>query len=111
MESNGDKDKSLSIKEYLDIIRPYLNGIINDYKTQGEWKLHLTIAINFFYSKYSEKTHTLHSKSDNIEVIIDSETDEIAEKLFFLFYKDTKKIRRINLFLIVLIHGITNFIK
>ena len=27
-ESNGDRTKSLSLKEYLDKIRPYLKGII-----------------------------------------------------------------------------------
>ena len=32
-ESRGDKDKNLSPKEYLDIIRPYLSDMINDYKT------------------------------------------------------------------------------
>ena len=36
-KSNGDKDKTLSIKDYLDEIRPYLSDIINDCKTQGEW--------------------------------------------------------------------------
>ena len=29
-------DKMLSIKEYLNIIKPYLSDIINDHKTQGE---------------------------------------------------------------------------
>ena len=28
---------SLSIKEYLDMIRPYLSDIMNNHKTQGEW--------------------------------------------------------------------------
>ena len=37
-KSNGSKDESLSIKQHLDMIRPYLSGVINDYKTQGEWK-------------------------------------------------------------------------
>ena len=37
-ESNADKDKTLSVKEYLDKIRPYLNYTINDHKTQSEWK-------------------------------------------------------------------------
>ena len=36
-ESIGDKDKNLSIKEYIDIIRPYFSDIINNHKTQGEW--------------------------------------------------------------------------
>ena len=30
------------------MIRPYLSNIINGHKTQGEWKVYLTIAINFF---------------------------------------------------------------
>ena len=37
-ESKGDKNKTLSIKEYLNMIRSYLSDIINDHKTQGEWK-------------------------------------------------------------------------
>ena len=39
-ESKGNKDKILTVNEYLDIIRPYLSNIINDHKTQGEWKIH-----------------------------------------------------------------------
>ena len=32
-ESNGDKNKNLSAKEYLNMVRPYLSDIINDHKT------------------------------------------------------------------------------
>ena len=35
-ESKGDKNKILTPGEYLDMIKPYLSGIINDHKTQGE---------------------------------------------------------------------------
>ena len=35
-ERNGEKDKTSSAKEYLDIIRPYLSNIINDHKTKGD---------------------------------------------------------------------------
>ena len=31
-ESRGDKDKDLSPKEYLDVIRPYLRDMINNHK-------------------------------------------------------------------------------
>ena len=34
-KSNGDQDKTLSIKDYLDEIKPYLSDIINNHKTQG----------------------------------------------------------------------------
>ena len=39
-KSRGDKDKTLSIKEYLSMIKLYLRNIINDHKTQGEWKVY-----------------------------------------------------------------------
>ena len=85
-ESKGDKGKNLSIKNYLDIIRPYLSDIINDHKTQGErrdhktqseWKIQLTMAINFISSKDSDETRTMHAKSNNVEIMMGKETNEI----------------------------------
>ena len=38
-ESNGDKDRKLTINEYIDKIRPYLDNMIKDLKIQGEWKI------------------------------------------------------------------------
>ena len=35
-----DKDKNPSVEEYLDKIKRYLRDIINDHKTQGEWRIH-----------------------------------------------------------------------
>ena len=58
------------------MIRRYLSGIINDYKTQGEWK------IIFFSSKDSEETRTIYGWSDSIEVMVVSETDDITEDYF-----------------------------
>ena len=81
-QSKGEKDKNLSPKEYLDIISPYLSDMINDHKTQSEWKIQLTMQINFISSKDSEETRTMHTKSHNIEIMMGNETDEIIEKLF-----------------------------
>ena len=64
------KNKNLSTKEYLDIIRPYLSDMINDHKTQSEWKIQLTMQINFISSKDSEETRTMHTKSSNIEIVM-----------------------------------------
>ena len=55
-ESNGDRDEILSIKDYFDEIKPYLSDIINDHKTKGQWKIHLTITIRMFSCKDSEET-------------------------------------------------------
>ena len=73
-----DKSKTLSIKEYLNMIRPYLSDI-NDHKTQAEWKVHsntvihyksqeewkiqLTMIINFISSKDSDEIRTMRTKS------------------------------------------------
>ena len=66
-ESKGDKDKTLTINEYLDMIRPYLVHMINDHKTQSEWKIQLTAAINLVSSKSdSDETRIMHTKSSNI---------------------------------------------
>ena len=77
--SNGDKDKILSIKEYLEIIKQYLSDIINDHKIHDEWKIQLTMEINFISSKDSNETRIMHTTSDNIEIMMGNETDEIIE--------------------------------
>ena len=40
------------------------------------------MAINFIYFKDSEDLQTIHLKSDNTEIIMGSEKDEIIEELF-----------------------------
>ena len=99
-ESKRDKHKHLSPKECLDMIRPYLSDIINDHKTLknvrahssneaidyetqfGEWKIQLTMSINFISSKDSDETRNMHTKSVNIEIMMGSKTDDIIDELF-----------------------------
>ena len=64
------------------MIKSYLRDMINDHKSQSEWKIQLTMQINFISSKDSEETCTMHTKSHNIEIMMGNETDEIIEKLF-----------------------------
>ena len=40
------------------------------------------MEINFISSKDSSETRAMHTKSDNIEIMIGNETDEIIKKLF-----------------------------
>ena len=82
-ESKGDKDKILTVSEDLNVIRPYLVDMINDHKNQSEWKIQLKTAINFISSKpNSDKTRFMHTKSNNMEIMIGSDTDEVIEDLF-----------------------------
>ena len=81
-ETKGDENKNLSPEECLNIIRPYLSYIINDHKTQSEWKTQLTMQINFISSKDSAETRTMHTKSHNREIMMGNERDEIIKKVF-----------------------------
>ena len=78
--SNGND--SLSFNEYLELIKPYLNDFINVYKTKGEWKLQLSAEISFVSQKPdSDETRVMYTRSTPEEIIIGSETEEVAEKL------------------------------
>ena len=81
-EGKGDNDKNLSPKEYLDMIRPYLSDMTNDHKIRREWKIQLTMSVNFISSKDVDEARTLCSKSNNMEIMMGNETDEIIEKTF-----------------------------
>ena len=74
------------------MIIPYLRDMINDnktpknlkvhssnevfdYETQyGEWKIQLTMSINFISPKDSDETRNMHTKSNSIEIMMGSET-------------------------------------
>ena len=43
------------------------------------------MAINFISSKDSDETRTMHTKSNNVEIMVDSEIDEIIKDLFESF--------------------------
>ena len=65
-ESKGDK--MLTLKEYLNLIEKYLKELIKEYKLKGEWKVQLTIEVNFISLKPgSDETRIMYTKSDNID--------------------------------------------
>ena len=84
-QSKGDKDKNLSPKDYLDIIRPYLRDMISNHKDHGEWKIQLTMQIVFISSLDIGEFRITNSKSDNVEIITGIEKDDIINKLFETF--------------------------
>ena len=43
------------------------------------------MAINFIFSKDSDETRNIHAKSNNVEIMIGSKTDEIIGELFESF--------------------------
>ena len=60
----------------------YLKDIINNLKTSQTWKIQLTIASNFISSTDNDEECVMHSKSDNMEIMINDEADEVKKELF-----------------------------
>ena len=80
-ESKGDKIVTLS--EYFTIKEKYLRELIGEYKLKGEWKVQLTIEINFILLKPgSSERHTMYTRSDNIEIMFGDDSDDIIEQPF-----------------------------
>ena len=78
--SNGNN--SLSFNGYLELIKPYLYDLINVYKAKGQWKLQLSAEISFISQKPdSNEIRTMYTRSTPEEIIIGSETEEVAENL------------------------------
>ena len=75
-KSNGDRNKSLLLEKYVNKIRPYLKDIVNNFKTSDTWKIQLTIANNFISSIDNDEECVKHSKSTNIEIMINDEAEE-----------------------------------
>ena len=89
-ENKGDKGKNLSIKEYHDhktrgLVRYHSGNKAWLEETSSEWKIQVTMAVNFISSKDSDETRTMHTKSNNVEIMMGSDTDEIIEELFEYF--------------------------
>ena len=52
------------------------------YKSPREWKIQLSMTINFVLSEDSNKIRTMHTKGDNINILMGSEMDDIIRELF-----------------------------
>ena len=61
---------------------------IIEHKTQSDWKIQLAMEINFISSKPdSDENRIMRAKSDNIKIMIASETYEFIEELFEFLLK------------------------
>ena len=83
LEYRSEGNDSLSFEEYLNLIKPYLNDLINTYKNKGEWKIQLTAQINFISLRpSSDETRIMHTRSVNKEFMDGSNIDEVIKVLF-----------------------------
>ena len=89
------KTKKLSIEQYLDVIKPYLSDLINDHKaietSSNEWKIQINMHINFVSSNDTGEIRTIFVWSDNEEIRLGNETDDIIKRLINSFLNNYQK--------------------
>ena len=94
-ENRDDKDKKLSIEEYLDMIKPYLSDLINENKaienSFNEWKIQANMRVNFVSSNDTGEIRTIFVLSDNEEIRLGNETDDIVKRLINSFLNNYQK--------------------
>ena len=79
---NSDKNKALSVEEYLNKIRPYLKDVINDLKKSDTLKIQLTVKVNFLSSKDdNDEKRAIQWNSDSIEIMINDKADKVIKQL------------------------------
>ena len=88
-ESNGDRNKIRSVKEYLDEIKPQLEDVIN-FKKSDTWKKQLGRAISCISFKDTSEECIMYLKSDNIEIMINDKADEIFKNFLNHFFIDIR---------------------
>ena len=95
MKTEMIKTKKLSIEEYLDMIKPYLSDLINENKaienSFNEWKIQANMRVNFVSSNDTGEIRTIFVLSDNEEIRLGNETDDIVKRLISSFLNNYQK--------------------
>ena len=85
----------LSVKQCLYKIAPYLCDIINDHKAIennfNEWKIQINMHVNFVSSNDTGEIRTIFVWSDNEEIRLGNETDDIIKRLINSFLNNYQK--------------------
>ena len=85
-ESRGDKEKRLSVKQYLNKITSHLYDLINDHRiARRVWKIQISMGVNFISFKDTWETRTIYVWSNNKSIMWGSDTDDIVRELFRSF--------------------------
>ena len=78
----GKEIKAINDRILRDIKNLFdLKDIINNLKKSDMWRTQLTIANNFICSIDNDEEHVMHSRSNNIEIMINDEADEAIKEL------------------------------
>ena len=85
-ESNEDKERKLSVNQYLDKIAPYLYDLINDHRiARRVRKIQINMHVNFISSRDTGETHIYYVWSDNVSIMQGEDTNAIIREIFRSF--------------------------
>ena len=85
-ESNGDKGKRLSVKQYLIKITPYLYDLINDHRiARRVWKIQINMYVNFISCRDTGETRIYYVWSDKVSIMQGTDTYDIIREIFKSF--------------------------
>ena len=94
-ERRGDNDKKLSVKQYLYKIIPYLSDLVNENKAiennSNEWKIEINMHVNVVSSNDTGEIRTIFVWSDNEEIRLGNETDDIIKAFINSFLNNYQK--------------------
>ena len=72
------------------MFKPYLIDLINDHKTK-ECEIQINMHVNFLSSNDTAEIRTIFVWSDNEEIRLDNETDDIIKRFFSSFLNNFQK--------------------
>ena len=81
-ESSCIRNKDVTVKKYLNEMKPCLRETIINFQKSDTWEIQLTIAINFISSKDVKEEHAVHSKSNIIDIMPYDTVNEVIDTRF-----------------------------
>ena len=94
-KSRSDKEKTLSIEQYLHKIMPHLKELINNHKAindgSNECKIQLNMCIKFVSLLDAKDIRTVYVQSENNEIKLGNETDDIVNNFIDSFLNAYQK--------------------
>ena len=88
-ESGENKEKRLSVRQYLNKITSHLYDLTNDHRiVRRVWKIQIYMRVNFISSKDTGETRIIYVWSDNVSIMRGSNTDNIIREIFRSFLRN-----------------------
>ena len=85
-EKDKDKEKRLSVKQYLNKITQHLYDLINDHRiARRVWKIQINMHVNFISSRDTGEARIYYVWSDNVSIMQGKDTYDIIREIFRSF--------------------------